>query len=66
VGCRFDSHVSGSQFFTVNPDRRRRLLNTQVGDALCVFVCVCVCVNSLVCQNGVWSVCQQHRAVFPA
>jgi hypothetical protein len=43
VGCRFDSHVSGSQFFTVNPDRRRRLLNTQVGDALCVFVCVCVC-----------------------
>jgi len=31
VGCRFDSRVSGSQFFTVNPDRRRRLLNTPLG-----------------------------------
>lgn len=47
VGCRFDNHVSGAQFFTVNPDRRRRMLNTQVRHAAhscswMVHTCACM------------------------
>lgn len=31
LGCRFASQISSSQFFSVNPDRRRRLYNTPCG-----------------------------------
>lgn len=31
VGCRFSSNIPCSQFFSVNPDRRRRLYNSTTG-----------------------------------
>ncbi|GIL44031.1 hypothetical protein Vafri_1604 [Volvox africanus] len=31
LGCRFSPHILGSQYFTANPDRRRRLYNTPTG-----------------------------------
>ncbi|KAK9811675.1 hypothetical protein WJX72_008154 [[Myrmecia] bisecta] len=31
VGCRFSPNIACSQFFSVNPDRRRRLYNTPTG-----------------------------------
>ncbi|KAG2487522.1 hypothetical protein HYH03_013803 [Edaphochlamys debaryana] len=31
LGCRFSPHILGSQYFTANPDRRRRAYNTQTG-----------------------------------
>jgi inositol oxygenase len=31
LGCRFAPQVASSQFFSVNPDRRRRALNTPCG-----------------------------------
>lgn len=31
LGCRFDSAVSFAQFFTSNPDRRKRAYSTQLG-----------------------------------
>lgn len=31
LGCRFSPHILGAQYFTANPDRRRRLYNTQTG-----------------------------------
>ena len=31
LGCRFDGNIDGGQFFTANPDRRRRLYQTQLG-----------------------------------
>jgi hypothetical protein len=31
LGCRFSPHILGSQYFTANPDRRRRLYNTATG-----------------------------------
>jgi inositol oxygenase len=31
LGCRFDSSIEGAQFFTANPDRRRRLYTTPLG-----------------------------------
>jgi len=31
LGCRFDSHIQGAQFFLANPDRRRRVYNTPTG-----------------------------------
>jgi inositol oxygenase len=31
VGCRFDDHIPFGQYFSVNPDRRRRIYNTQSG-----------------------------------
>eukprot|EP00798_Chlamydomonas_sp_ICE-L_P001685 gene1685-33081_t len=31
VGCRFDTHIQGAQFFTANPDRRRKQYNTPAG-----------------------------------
>lgn len=31
VGCRFDSAISGSQFFSINPDRRKRMYNSVLG-----------------------------------
>lgn len=31
LGCRFAPSIASSQFFSVNPDRRRRLYNTPAG-----------------------------------
>ncbi|EFJ43495.1 hypothetical protein VOLCADRAFT_96377 [Volvox carteri f. nagariensis] len=31
LGCRFSPHILGSQYFTANPDRRRRLYNSPTG-----------------------------------
>eukprot|EP00798_Chlamydomonas_sp_ICE-L_P014293 gene14293-20270_t len=31
VGCRFDPGIQGAQFFTANPDRRRKQYNSPVG-----------------------------------
>ena len=31
LGCRFDSNIQGGQFFTANPDRRRRMYQTPLG-----------------------------------
>ncbi|GFR39908.1 hypothetical protein Agub_g413 [Astrephomene gubernaculifera] len=31
LGCRFSPHILGAQYFTANPDRRRRLYNTPTG-----------------------------------
>lgn len=31
LGCRFDPSLQGTQFFSVNPDRRRRLYSTPLG-----------------------------------
>ncbi|KAL6752221.1 hypothetical protein V8C86DRAFT_3029665 [Haematococcus lacustris] len=29
LGCRFDPHIFGAQFFLANPDKRRRMYQTQ-------------------------------------
>ncbi|KAL6762229.1 hypothetical protein V8C86DRAFT_3023522 [Haematococcus lacustris] len=31
LGCRFDLHIFGAQFFLANPDKRRRMYQTQLG-----------------------------------
>ncbi|GAX82146.1 hypothetical protein CEUSTIGMA_g9574.t1 [Chlamydomonas eustigma] len=31
LGCRFDNHLQGYQFFSANPDRRRRQYHSQLG-----------------------------------
>ncbi|KAL6762230.1 hypothetical protein V8C86DRAFT_2522884 [Haematococcus lacustris] len=31
LGCRFDPHIFGAQFFLANPDKRRRMYQTQLG-----------------------------------
>ncbi|GIL87510.1 hypothetical protein Vretimale_1606 [Volvox reticuliferus] len=64
LGCRFSPHILGSQYFTANPDRRRRLYNTSTGlyDSGCGLLNV---VMSWSAQEYLYLVLMLNRVLLP-
>ena len=64
VGCRFDEHVTYSNWFAANPDKRRRALNTPFG----LYAPGCGLNNVDMCFSGdeyLFEVCVRNRLPLP-